>query len=61
METIPDSNVEQHLRDIALESRRTSERGDDERGINRADGRLFSDTINDHRKRRTATTKETMW
>ena len=62
METIPDSNVEQHLRDIALESRRTSERGDDERGRNRAEERRFSDTRNDHRKRRTATTKETiMW
>ena len=57
METIPDSDVEQHL-----ESRRTSERGDDERGRNRAEERRFSDTRNDHRKRRTATTKETiMW
>ena len=61
MEPTPDSNVEQHLRDVALESRKTSGREDDERGRNRAEGRRFSDTRNDHRKRRTATTKETMW
>ena len=62
METIPDSNVEQHLRDIALKSRKTSEKGDDERGRHRTEERRFSDTRNDHRKRRTATTKEaSMW
>ena len=61
MEPISNSNAEQHLRDVALESRKTSGREDDEWGRNRAEGRRFSDTRNDHRKRRTATTKETMW
>ena len=45
METIPDNNVEQYL-----ESRGTSERGDDEQGGNRAEERRFSDTRNVHRK-----------
>ena len=55
METIPDNNAEQYP-----ESRRISERGDDERGGNRAEEQRFSDTRNVHRKRRTATTKETI-
>ena len=61
MEPTPDSNVEQHLRDVALRSRKTFGGENDERERNRAEGRRFSDTRNDHRKRRTATTKETMW
>ena len=57
VETIPDNYAEQHLG-----SRGTPKRGDDERGRNRAEERRFSDTRNVHRKRRTATTKETtMW